>query len=465
MAGYQERREARYEKLGTAVGGLLKDRYDQKQAEDFTQNELQLFQQHTDEFMNNLGTIEDGDQMAQAFQQWKSRTFMPFLTSATAKYANNERIMSIVQRVDEANRNGLQRWAQNEETGEQITGRDERRERETRKEEADIGFTEQKTETSKITGELAQARIGALERQEEEKATQYDIIPRDQMGAVTHQQAMGHLATARVQRPQWDAARNNEADAEGVQKLGAELRGMPKPMGGVVGDGGEGELEYLTGLYLANPERRENARNRKKLQAAGIDVDARWPGLYPEGMSTTPEERHPPLNPSAPTSSMIGNVLHTTPDQLAGLDIDPSSSRKFMETLHELPINNVGDFKKLGPFVNSILTESVIEDADGQIVSTAGGRRTPVRSFEDLKAALNLSWAERNDPLMMPTARVLRRENQKMGEAIINRYARMIADSIDPGQQTIKPPKPTKKELTFLEKTGGFFGFGKDVEQ
>ena len=68
-----EQRDVMYEGAET-VGTILRDRFNTKQAEDFTANELQNYFQLTSEFNNGLGTMEDGDSMAGAFSKWQNDT-------------------------------------------------------------------------------------------------------------------------------------------------------------------------------------------------------------------------------------------------------------------------------------------------------------------------------------------------------------------------------------------------------
>lgn len=92
---------------GLTIGKILQDRFEAKQAEDFIGNELAQFQQASNSFHEQVGAVEDPDQMAQMFSQWKDSVFMPFMNNAAGRYPKNKRIMEIVRQIDDANKKGL----------------------------------------------------------------------------------------------------------------------------------------------------------------------------------------------------------------------------------------------------------------------------------------------------------------------------------------------------------------------
>ena len=93
--------------LGTGIGAILQDRFFAQQAADFESNELAQFSSATAAFYQGLGTIEEPNKMAQAFLDWKNTTLMPFMTSATLRYARNERIMGVVNQIQQQTTKGM----------------------------------------------------------------------------------------------------------------------------------------------------------------------------------------------------------------------------------------------------------------------------------------------------------------------------------------------------------------------
>jgi len=98
----EEQRAVMYEGAET-LGGILKDRFYAKQAEDFMQNEMQIFNQRTADFFNSLPALETGDMLGQEFMKYSNEVLSPFITNASVKYGKNERIMTIVKGIMDMN--------------------------------------------------------------------------------------------------------------------------------------------------------------------------------------------------------------------------------------------------------------------------------------------------------------------------------------------------------------------------
>src|SRR5689334_14825872 len=92
------------------VGDLLRERFQVKQAEAWTGNDLAKFQSDTAAFYDSIKSFRDpdSDDMANAFRQYQSNVVMPFMTQAALKYSDNPRIMAAVQAIDKSNRDGLE---------------------------------------------------------------------------------------------------------------------------------------------------------------------------------------------------------------------------------------------------------------------------------------------------------------------------------------------------------------------
>lgn len=96
-----EEHKADMQMLGKGVGQILRNRFLQQQAEDFKNNELAAFQQASAQFGQEVSMIEDPNQQVQALMDYKNSVMVPFITTTSMKYANNEIIMNTAKSVFE----------------------------------------------------------------------------------------------------------------------------------------------------------------------------------------------------------------------------------------------------------------------------------------------------------------------------------------------------------------------------
>jgi len=332
---YDIRQAQRYERIGSSVGSLLQDRFQAKQAEDFMTNEYQSFKDSTTNFMNGLGSVEDGDQMAQEFTAWKQDTFMPFLTNASAKYAGNERIMNIVQMTAKANQNGMQGWIQSEEAGAQFADREERRGVE--KETAAAAL-----ETQRATGAARRAEAGlATARAEVLSGGELPFVaPGTSLDAVKTN-VRDFMSNKKYTEQRVEVLQNLDQQALAAITLDMQQSGAKHPDG--------------TAWNAATPGMDEKNRTAawnlwqasddKQLITEGFianHLGARlgdYGGLYDPaakfiagvGIPLSPAERTPPLRSNAPAASVLGRVLATDESILAQRGWSTSSIKEFID--------------------------------------------------------------------------------------------------------------------------------------
>lgn len=423
MAGLftREQREAQY-RMGETIGGILKDRFHTKQAEDFTQNELQSFNQSTSEFFNGLSTIEDGDQMAAAFSDWKNTVFMPFITSATAKYSDNERIMNIVQQVSAANQNGMSEWMAVEEAGHQRGRRAEMEERATEMHEAKMGQIEAETGLAGARATEARARAGALAAEAE--TAQFPTIPRNADLGTAREMARRATTT------HWKLTDKVKEDvnATHVSRILSEMRGRERGDGSIWGaDPARDQAE--AGSMWAASGARQKAYEAEILTRMGYDLNAAgdyYDDVRGPGSALLPEEKVEKLRAGAKESVFLARVLaqNTTDARAMGWDI--TSTKTFVED--SLP--DITDYRQLGHHVTSILEDTVKRDADGQPIAMLREGNPAVKTYFDLVKHLRAAWDLRTGQLLDPSATHLIGGMNTLGDKVVQQYAPQIAKQL-----------------------------------
>jgi len=448
MADYQERREDRYERLGQAVGGLFKDRWDAKEAEEFMSNEFQMFEASTTEFRNSVSTIEDGDQLAGAFMEWKNRTLMPFITHATARYGNNERVMTIVKQVYDANNQGMDDYIKVEEYGHSRGQRGEREDLAKQKAEAEIGLTEAQTGKEKALTGQAEATTGLREAQAEKARRQEE---QEKWPTLPHNasllDARNAVRNVRISHPAQTTIFEQRADAMAVGRIISERRGQDKADGTKWGQDSEKD-QNDAGIEWAASGNRNKVLEAAVAKELGFNL-ALGQGYYDEaqmalegaGTPLTPEEKVPPLKAGAKTHSWLGRLLATTSDDLRQRGFNVESMEGFIDdTLSDLPQSPTG-YRQLGPHVSTVLEKTVVRDPSGELVSSVTGE--PVKNYGQLGKHLLANWDARvTGSLISPEATAMRSQTQHVGKAIIAKYAPVIALELG-----IPIPKPVINQM------------------
>lgn len=178
--------------FGQGIGAILTDRYQAKEAENFSATELARFNAETAAFNEILGTFQDptSDELSNSFRQYQHNTLMPFITQASMKYANNPRVMQVVQQIKDANDQGFDQFMNIGKLSVAQRGvsvEEDREFREGEKQEAEEGRAQelhplQKTHLEAQT-ELVQAQTGYYNRMptggkkgEEEPKTFADVL-------------------------------------------------------------------------------------------------------------------------------------------------------------------------------------------------------------------------------------------------------------------------------------------------
>ena len=122
MATFSPEQKAVLYQGAEGIGGILKERWQNKQAEAFTSNELAKFLADSSTFndtLNQLPNDPDSDDVANTFRQFGTNVFIPFLSSAAVKYGDNPKIMAITQRLDQEMQNQLSNFMKFQEMGQE----------------------------------------------------------------------------------------------------------------------------------------------------------------------------------------------------------------------------------------------------------------------------------------------------------------------------------------------------------
>jgi hypothetical protein len=445
MATFTEEQRANLYRGAETVGNLLQDRFNQKQAEEFVANDLQSFQNGTSEFFNSLATLEDGDALAAGFTQWKNNTLMPFITQSTARYAKNDRIMEIVKQVSEANQNGLSEYMQVEEAGHAKQMRPELEERARAESASGINL-------ESAQAQLARARAGVVGAEAEKEKYRWEVIPREMLPTIDYATAKNLVESPR--HPEWKQQRDAEADQAAIASIIQQKTGQEKPDGTKWGADTEKDTVDASVIWSGNLERRNKARLAHKLRAAGFDPSSRAPGVFDDVLGfvvggspvLTPEEMYPPLKSNAKQPAFLGRIFAGTSDTLrqAGFDIETTDSF-IKNTLDDLPVSPEG-YRKLGPYVASVLEETVIRDADGTAIARMLPNQPPVKTYADLVKNLMAAWEARvTNAQIDPSATSLRSDSKRLGNAIIQKYAPIIGMQL--GMDVPKAKKPTRPAI------------------
>lgn len=437
---YDRNLQQTWKEAGQEIGGILKDRWQTKQAEDFQQNEFQMFQQATSDFQNNLAVIEDGDQLAQAFVQWKNTTFMPFITNATAKYSGNERIMNMVQQVVDANNQGLEEYMSIEEAGHKRAGRDEAEVLETRQAESKLDYEAAGAEERRASAQRQRAMATATRREAKLEPLQREVIPREQLASIGLAEARQLINDPRF--AEWKQAVDQKTDTAAVNRIITDHIGEEKFDGTKWGQNPERDEADAKRMW-ADSAMWQKTAEAARLQAAGYSLD-RAQGYYDDvrkflergGTPLTPEEKQPPLKSSATDSIALGRIFATNTEGMRAQGWEFDNVKGFINnTLTDLPATEEG-YRQLGPHVTSVLEGAAFRDADGTAMSRLAlpngeVRQFPIRNYTDLVKALRISWHSRvTDKQFAPDATRHRTNSRTLGNAIIRRFAPAIAQRI-----------------------------------
>lgn len=443
------------EKAGDRIGGILQERWQTKQAEDFMQNEFQMFQQATAQFQNSLAAIEDGDQLAQSFTQWKNNTLMPFMANATAKYSSNPKIMAIAEKIFEANKQGLQEYLSVEEAGrerELQTPIEEERRLRAREREAGIQAKEAGVEERQASAALKRAQAGAVSREEKPDPLSQSVIPPERLNTISFSEARHLVNDPRF--AQWKASIDERTNTAAVSRIVSENIGKEKPDGTKWGEYPEKDTADATRIWASSPQW-SKTMEAARLQAAGYSLD-RAQGYYDDvkkflqgaGSPLTPEEITPPIKSDANESMVLGRMLSSTSDNMRQMGWNFESVDGFIKnTLPDLPMSETG-YRMLGPHVTTVLESGAFRDADGAPMArletpTGSVQQVPLNNYQDLVKALKLSWYRRvTEKQFSPEATRHKENSNKFGDAVIRRYAPIIARRIG-----IEVPKRVLTEI------------------
>lgn len=100
MAGiFSPQQQQALNQAADTVGSIFRDRFEAKEAESFQTNELARFFAETAAQRENIATQDTPEGMVNAMKQYNHNILLPFITTATAKYMNNPRVMQVVQQV------------------------------------------------------------------------------------------------------------------------------------------------------------------------------------------------------------------------------------------------------------------------------------------------------------------------------------------------------------------------------
>jgi len=422
-----EQRDVMYEGAET-IGGILRDRFNSKQAEDFIANEMQQYSQLTAEFNNSLGTFEDGDSMGAAFLKYQNDT-SAWAASNSARYANNPRIKGAIDQVMNAQLKGLDDYMKIEQYGDDKSHREEAEALGTRKIEAEIGASEASSTRSLAGARESDARTKAINEELEQKGSNIGIDANAPLGDV-RQKVRSLYASHPVLAKSWGMM----ADDKAVASLVKRSAGKKRSDGQTWGVDSESDWKFAQSEWLASA-------NRPKVQEAYIAKQLGYElnnaeeyfsdvmGALGSGDPRLPEERQTPLRAGASETDLMTRVFATEQSDLVGRDYQIGSVAGFVKnTLKDLPRSTAG-YRQLGAHVTSILEETVKADADGQLIDVTTGK--PIRTYADLRTRLQVAWNLRGSgALVDPSATALKTSADVLGRAIIAKYAPVIAHNL-----------------------------------
>ncbi|MDY6957690.1 MAG: hypothetical protein SVK08_00900 [Halobacteriota archaeon] len=440
MADYWERTSQAWSEWGKSVGGVLRDRWESKQAEEFQQNEVQSFLDATTQFQNSLAEIEDGDMMAQAFTSWKNNTFMPFVTAATAKYGNNERIMTMVKQVVDANNQGLDEFMATEERMEEREQRPVQREREAEVHAAKIGQAEAETERARAGAMESRARAGAIARREEMEPLQKAVIPPEQLHTIDFASARRLINDPRF--TDWKSQVDQRTDEAAVSRIITENLGQIKEDGTKWGQDRQADVVDANRMWQGSAMRRKTLE-RQRLVEAGFPME-RSGDYYDDvvrysaqgGSGLLPEERVPPLKPIASIDAAMGRIFASNTESMRAQGWVFNNVEGFIK--NTLP--EIKDYRELGPHVTSILEQSVQRDADGTAISPLLEGQE-IKDYGEMIRVLQAVWSVRVGQLFAENATAHRARADKIGKAVIRKFGPQLAS-----RYGIVPPQAAVKE-------------------
>jgi hypothetical protein len=452
MAGYQERREARYAQVGQAVGGILKDRWDGKEAEEFIQNELATYQATSGEFRNQLSTIDDGDQMASAFSKWQSDT-TAWSAAATARYSGNSRIMQIVKDIMDKQMESLGQFIQIEEYGHKKGQRDEMEERATETHEAGLGLT--KAQTGQAGGAEEASRASAVESRARAAkiSSSPDLTKFPQVGSTMPlDQVRLAVKNARVSHGEEIARIETRIDQRAVNGALQRRLGELKDDGTKWGADTAKDTEDIKSEWAGNPAR-DKTLEGGIAQELGYDLENSQ-GYFDDvapflgGDVRTPNERVRLIKSGTPTRNVLSRIFVQTTKDLEERGWDIETPESFIKnTLADLD-TTAGGYQQLGENVTTLFEQAVkkrmvydpkTETKKEMIVATDG---TPVRTYNELVQHLLAFWgAETSTKLFDPNATKQKEDAAKVGLAMVLKFAPVTASRLG----IDLPPKLSKK--------------------
>lgn len=390
MANYQDTRVKLYQQAGQAVGDMLRNRWQTKQAEDWMENEFQAFQDATAEFNNNLANIEDGDEMAKASMQWNQNVLMPFMTRTASKYSDNETIMNVMQGVDAAHRRGLQDFISMKELG-------------------------VKEETGEAQAEAARAQAGQARAA---TARTYANIP-------------GETA---LRQAQTEEARAGTALSEARLAEVEETKGKTAEIAGIIQRNIQGGALHENGLpWGQDPASDELAATRMYWAARG-------------NPPTPTETRTSLLSPRATDAQLLSSVLIGDPTQI-GESIDLTDVGEAIEDIRKLPETDEGLQATGDTFYSLINSVRPVTGREGAAIVQVGEKPVVVTSEQALRAAYKKLF---EDQVIKTTSGsgLIQGKTRNIGNAVIDRFASMKARELGlKGARAAKPEESTAVKL------------------
>jgi len=429
------------------IGQILKNRFHAQQAQDFVSNELSQFQQATAAFTQGLGTIEEPDMMGQAFLDWKTNTFMPFVTQAAVRYSGNPQIMTIVQEVSKANMEGLDQFMNFRKEG-----------REQAESEAKVGLLGAQTSEANATTGLrgaqtreADARAALLRRQAAavgaEKGPKW-VIPPDAPPAVQRMFAR--------QMPQDRAeALDNQTVEKAALSIIRQNNGKPRPDGLIWGEpkpeGVTPDIQVAADLFKDSPYYEMTIEGGRISSMLGQGALFQHQGYYDPAMGFLVGEGGPAL-PEEYSGKLMGNqdfattlsVMMGVPKKQVAGTFSTGSVNEFIQN----DLAEMNDPAELGPSFQSLFRDSINQNEFGKIKTFDGQE---VKNYADLVAQLSRIYEDRilnNKVANNSGSANTRNQVRQLGRAAIQRFAPLVA-------QRVGIELPPRQKRSFLDAIGG----------